>query len=148
MNWFKNLNARPKLMLSFGLPLLLTLVMGSLAISRLHSANDRLIVLYKLDLPGVVVIEDLVINQNAVARFAREAALDIDNLTAVAENEKRVLLAFATMHTDLDAAKSLFYARRTVTNGSLRPLRPTPTTSQSSDWVRSYPGGNPGDALA
>ena len=54
MEWFKNLNARPRLMLSFGVPMLLIVVMGCLAIGRLSQANDRLVALYQDDLSGVV----------------------------------------------------------------------------------------------
>ena len=111
VEWFKNLNARPRLMLSFGLLLLLTLVMGCLAISRLNRANDRLVALYQLDLLGVVVIDDLVIHRTSIGGFMREAMLDADSPTAIAENEKKVFSAFATMHTDLDQAKGLFYVK-------------------------------------
>ena len=111
MEWFKNLNATPRLMLSFGVVLLLTFVMGFLGLSRLSSANDRLVALYKLDLLGVVDIEDIVIQRTASGRFTRQAILDLDNPAAVAEDEKNVFSTFAAMRADLDDAKGLFYVK-------------------------------------
>ena len=52
MNWFKNLNATPRLMSSFGVLLVLTLGISYLAIGNLSKANDRVEVLYQQDLIG------------------------------------------------------------------------------------------------
>ena len=112
MEWFKNLNATPRLMLSFGVVLLLTFVMGCLGLSRLSSANDRLVALYQLDLPGIVVIDDLVINRNSIGGFTRAAMLNADNPEAIAENERKVFSVFVIIHSDLDQAKGLFYGTK------------------------------------
>jgi hypothetical protein len=46
MNWFKNLNATPRLMSSFGIVIALTLVISYLGVSGLSKSNDRINVLY------------------------------------------------------------------------------------------------------
>ena len=53
MNWFKNLNATPRLMSSFGVLLVLTLGISYLAISNLSKANDRVDSLYHVDMVDV-----------------------------------------------------------------------------------------------
>ena len=53
MKWFKNLNATPRLMTSFGVLLVLTLGISYLAISNLSKANDRVDSLYHEDMIGL-----------------------------------------------------------------------------------------------
>jgi CHASE3 domain sensor protein len=46
MNWFKNLNATPRLMSSFGIVLLLTLGISYISITSLGEANHATEMLY------------------------------------------------------------------------------------------------------
>ena len=48
MQWFKNLNARPRLMVSFGVLLMLISGISWLAISNLAEANERIDDLYNM----------------------------------------------------------------------------------------------------
>jgi len=50
MNWFKNLNATPRLMSSFGVMIVLALGIGYLGISSLSNANERVGLLYQQDM--------------------------------------------------------------------------------------------------
>jgi len=61
MNWFKNLNAMPRLMSSFGVLLALTLGIGTLAIGNLSKANDRVDSLYHVDMVGSTRADEMTI---------------------------------------------------------------------------------------
>jgi hypothetical protein len=61
MNWFKNLNAAPRLLLSFGLLIVLIAAISCLAIINLSQANDRITTLYQRDMAGLAVAEELAI---------------------------------------------------------------------------------------
>ncbi len=61
MNWFKNLNAAPRLLLSFGLLIVLIAAISCLAIINLSQANDRIMALYQKDMAGLGVADELAI---------------------------------------------------------------------------------------
>ena len=46
MNWFKSLNATPRLLLSFGVLIFLIAIISYLSLSNLSQANDRVGTLY------------------------------------------------------------------------------------------------------
>jgi len=52
MNWFKNLNATPRLLLSFGVLNVLIGAISYLAIFKPSQANDRIDTLYHADMMG------------------------------------------------------------------------------------------------
>jgi hypothetical protein len=83
MNWFKNLNATPRLMSSFGVLLVLTLGISYLAINNLSKANDRIAQVKAIGetLPGY----ERGVEEVAQAIGANDTALASTRLQAIAE---------------------------------------------------------------
>ena len=77
MNWFKNLNATPRLLLSFGVLIVLIGVISYLAIANLGQANDRLQVLYQEDMMGAIQSANISVARMSLGRQARDAMLNI-----------------------------------------------------------------------
>ena len=76
MNWFKNLNATPRLMSSFGVLLVLTMGISVLAISSLGKANDRMEGLYQEQLKSSISLDNIAIDKLDIARAARDGILN------------------------------------------------------------------------
>ena len=91
MQWFKNLNARPRLLLTFGLLLLINIGIGYHAIVRLADANENTQAMYQENLLGAVAIDNIEIARLAIGRQVRDSLLNLDNPQIVAANEKLVL---------------------------------------------------------
>ncbi len=112
MNWFKNLNATPRLMSSFGVLLVLTLGISYLAISNLSKANDRVQALYQQDMKGVIAVQNIATSKLDVARLVRDAILKIDDPAAVATDLDSVKSAYASMRSNLQEAELCFYTKQ------------------------------------
>lgn len=111
MNWFKNLNATPRLLLSFGVLIVLICVTSYLSITNLSRANDRMEVLYHDDMLGAIQSAEINIARMSLGRQARDAALHIDDPAVVAADEKRMLADFANIHSNLNVADKSFYTK-------------------------------------
>jgi hypothetical protein len=111
MNWFKNLNATPRLMSSFGVLLVLTLGISYLAISNLSKANDRVQALYQEDMKGVIAVQNIAASKLDVARLVRDAIIKIDDPAAVAADLNSIKSAYASMHSNLQDAEQCFYTK-------------------------------------
>ncbi len=109
MSWFKNLNATPRLMLSFGVLIVLIGAISYLAIVNLSQANDRMEVLYHEDMLGSMQAADINIARMSLGRQGRDAALHMDDPAVVAADKKTMLANFVTIHSNLDAAEKTFY---------------------------------------
>jgi methyl-accepting chemotaxis protein len=105
MNWFKNLNATPRLMGSFGVILVLTLGISYLAITNLSKANERLGALYQEDMTGAISITDISYARAMVGRAHRDAILHINEPAVVAEDEKSGLAELDSIRSDIDKAE-------------------------------------------
>jgi len=105
MNWFKNLNAIPRLMSSFGVLLVLTLGISYLAITNLSQANDRLGALYQEDMTGAMSITDISFERAMNGRSVRDAMLHINEPAVVAQDEKNSFDYIAKMRSDIEAAQ-------------------------------------------
>jgi methyl-accepting chemotaxis protein len=108
MGWFKNLNAAPRLLLSFGLLIVLIAAISCLAIVNLSQANDRIMALYQKDMTGLGVADELAIARLSLGRVGRDAILNMHDAAAVAADEKEVLSALSDIHASLDQADKLF----------------------------------------
>jgi hypothetical protein len=105
MNWFKNLNAMPRLMSSFGVLLVLTLGISYLAIDNLSKGNDRLGALYQEDMLGAMSVNDIAVERAMNGRSVRDAMLHIGQPAVVAENEKNSFAYIAKMQSDIETAE-------------------------------------------
>ena len=108
MNWFKNLNAKPRLMCSFGVLLVLTLGISYLAVAALSKANDRVRALYRQDLKGVIAIEDISTNKLDMARQDRDAMVNIEDREIRTTDLDTLRADFVEMHSNLEAAALCF----------------------------------------
>jgi methyl-accepting chemotaxis protein len=108
MNWFKNLNAMPRLMCSFGVLLVLTMGISYLAISNLSKANDRVDSLYHVDMVGATHANGITINVTTIRGDDLNAMFRASDAAAVAASEKDELAMAAELHANLDAADKLF----------------------------------------
>ena len=111
MNWFKNLNAAPKLLLSFGVLIVLIGVISCLAIVNLSAANDRIGVLYQDDMLGSIQAANISVARMSLGRQGRDAILHIGDPLVVASDKKTMLSDFLTIHSNLDAAGKSFYSK-------------------------------------
>jgi methyl-accepting chemotaxis protein len=108
MNWFKNLNAMPRLMSSFGVLLVLTLGISYLAISNLGAANDRVGFLYNKDMVGNSHASAMGIDVTSIRGDDLNAIYRVADPAAVESSEKDAMVNIADLHTHLDAADKLF----------------------------------------
>ena len=96
MTWFSNLNALPKLVISFGLVTLLSIVTGAVALKNLGRANDQVAVAYSSDIDGMAQVDSIDSAKLGMARLTRDALLKINDKAAVAQDIK----AFGALATD------------------------------------------------
>jgi methyl-accepting chemotaxis protein len=114
MNWFKNLNAAPRLLLSFGLLIVLIAAISCLATINLSQANDRIMALYQKDMAGLGVADELAIARLSLGRVGRDAILNMRDAPVVAADDKEILSALSDLHASLDQAGKLFNAKEGI----------------------------------
>ena len=114
MNWFKNLNAMPRLMSAFGVGLIATLGISYLAISDLSRANDRVDSLYHVDLVGATHTNSITIDVITIRSDSLNAVARFTDPVAVAASEKNELASMADLYANLDAADKLFATEKGV----------------------------------
>jgi methyl-accepting chemotaxis protein len=112
MNWFKNLNATPRLMGSFGVLLVLTLGISYLAIDNLSAANDRVDFLYHKDMVGSTHADGITINVTTIRGDDLNAIYRASDAAAVAASEKDEIAVMAELHANLDEADKLFLTKK------------------------------------
>ncbi len=86
MQWFRNLNALPKLVLSFGLLTVLNVMTGVLALDRLNGESGRVVTAYSSDIEGMAQVDTIASAKLGLARLTRDAIIKIDNKPAVAQD--------------------------------------------------------------
>jgi methyl-accepting chemotaxis protein len=114
MNWFKNLNATPRLMSSFGVLLVLTLGISYLAISNLSKANDRVESLYHVDMIGATRANELTIDVATIRGNDLNAMYRASDAAAVATAEKDVVTQIGDLKDDLNEAEKLFVTKKGI----------------------------------
>jgi methyl-accepting chemotaxis protein len=112
VNWFKNLNATPRLMSSFGVLLVLTLGISYLAISNLSKANDRVDSLYHVDMVGATRANDMTIDITTIRGDDLNAMFHASDAAVVASSEKDVTRMMGELHDNLDGADKLFVTKK------------------------------------
>jgi hypothetical protein len=109
MNWFKNLNATPRLMSSFGIVLLLTLGISYISITSLGEANHGTEMLYQNEMKGILAVENIDTSRKDLAGKDRDALIKMDDPTSVTADEKAVRADLDSMSFNIDAASQYFY---------------------------------------
>ena len=104
MSWFRNLNAAPKLLLSFGVPIVLLAGISWLAISNLQEANERVSSLYQEDMLGVQLLDQSAFSRAMNGRSVRDAMLHIHESSVVAKDEQASYDAITTIRADIESA--------------------------------------------
>jgi methyl-accepting chemotaxis protein len=110
MNWFKNLNAKPRLMISFGVMMVLTLGISYLAITSLSKANDRVQGLYQEDMKGIMAIEDIAIAKLDLGRQVRDAIIYNNDQAVVSADMAALKVDLVEMHSNLQIADQCFHS--------------------------------------
>ena len=107
MSWFNNLNARPKLMISFGLLLAITTFIGYEGVVLAIALNGKIDTLYSRDVIGLAAVKDVEIDKALIARCSRNAILGMAKKEDLAIQEKEFSKLFAKLHADLTTAETL-----------------------------------------
>jgi methyl-accepting chemotaxis protein len=118
--WYRDLDATPRLLISFGSMILLTLVICSLAIHDLSQANKSLQVLEDRGVHGLMSVDDLAVVQLQLSQAGLDAVVNMQKSELVAGQEKTMLAALETIRNTLNEAE-----KRTDHEGkvALRPVR-------------------------
>ncbi|MGD0731327.1 MAG: methyl-accepting chemotaxis protein [Terracidiphilus sp.] len=111
MNWFRNLNAMPRLMISFGVLIAIAMGLSYLGITRLADANESLATMYQKHMLGAIQANDMEIARFSIGRMERDAMLNPDNPQIVDADEKTMQDNFAKFHAALDLADKTFVTR-------------------------------------
>jgi methyl-accepting chemotaxis protein len=114
MRWFNNLKATPRLMISFGILMVLILGVSFLAIDNLSKANERMGTLFRIDMTGETYAANLVIDVLTIKGDDLSAMAHATDPAIVAEGEKDELSTMAKMHSDLDEAEKLFVTKEGI----------------------------------
>ncbi len=114
MQWFKNINATPRLLLGFGIVLALSLTLGALSISDLSKSNASMGVLFSKDMQGVMLAEDLSVLKVSIGKDDRDLILHMHDPAIVAADEAAIASDIAKVHATLDAADKTFYLKESV----------------------------------
>jgi methyl-accepting chemotaxis protein len=111
VNWFKNLIATTRLLLSFGILIVFIGIISYLAIFNLSQANDRIDTIYHADMMGAIAADDLAVARMSLGRQARDAILHIEEPAVVAADKQIMMADFVKMHSSLDLAEKTFLSK-------------------------------------
>jgi len=112
MNWFKNLNTMPKLMLSFGLLLAFTTLIGLLGTYMLAQQSAQTNLLLKRDLSAYVATKDFEVAKAKIATYSRNAIIAASNKADgkqddVKKQEKQFKASFELLESRLETISSI-----------------------------------------
>ena len=108
MQWFSNLNALPKLVLSFGLLTLLNVMTGVLALNRLNEESERVVTAYSSDIEGMAQVDTIASAKLGLARLTRDAIIKIDNKEAVAQDTAAFAALAAATEKNIEQSQISF----------------------------------------
>jgi len=112
MRWFNNLKATPRLMLSFGLLIVLTCSIAILGINNLSKGNDRVESLYHMDMLGMEKADNMTIDIATIGRLNLHAIVNGSNPAAYDKDHKQVLELLSDLRSSLDEADKLFVNKK------------------------------------
>lgn len=88
MQWFKNLHAMPKLLISFGILLALTGFIGVQAVVNMQESHERMNDLYQKHLIGYSQLTDIRKGKLSCGRYVRNAIIDAKDKSRVENNQR------------------------------------------------------------
>jgi methyl-accepting chemotaxis protein len=112
MNWFKNLNAMPKLMLSSGLLMAFTTLIGLLGTYMLAQQNAETNQLLKRDLSAYMATKDFEVAKAKIATYSRNAIIAASNRAEakqddIKKQEQQFAKSFQLLQSSLETVSSL-----------------------------------------
>ncbi len=107
MQWFKNLHAMPKLLLSFGTLLAFSGIIGFQAMLHLEESNARFDELYQKHLIGLNATASLRKSKMACERYVRNAIIDIEDQGRITQSEQSFDGCLSDLNTSIAAAGKL-----------------------------------------
>lgn len=110
MQWFRNLNAMPRLLCSFGLLIALSVVMNITSVTKLADSNEKMQVLYEADLQGAIHAGAMGMARYDIGRTSRDALLNVDDPKVLAQDEQAIRARIDNFASELDAAEKTFYS--------------------------------------
>jgi methyl-accepting chemotaxis protein len=96
-------------MISYGVVIVLGIIISALAIYNLSAANDRIGILFNSDMTGSQLVNQIAMDRLSLGREARQAIMHAQDTVLVADSEKKMLASFADIHSSIDAADKTFY---------------------------------------
>jgi methyl-accepting chemotaxis protein len=111
MNWFKNLNARSRLLISFGVLIILIGAISSLSITALREGDDRIGSLYHEDMMGAIAADELAVARLSLGRQGRDAILHIEDVAVVSADKRTMVADFVKIHSSLEEAEKKFHSK-------------------------------------
>lgn len=114
MNWFRNLDAMPRLLCSFGVLILLAAGISYEATSKLADANQQMSRIYQEDMQGVIHADNMNIARYDIGRISRDAILNVDNAPVLAADAKSIQSRLGNFQSELDAADKTYYSEEGI----------------------------------
>jgi methyl-accepting chemotaxis protein len=112
MTWLKNLNAMPKLMLSFGLILALTAGIGSIGVYELAEQTAQSDLLFRRDVAGLVTIKEFEVTKAKIATASISAIVSAAQPSPqpeVDKQEKQLDELFGQLQLETKSIWSIVY---------------------------------------
>lgn len=107
MNWFKNLNAVPKIMTACGGLLLFVVGVSFLALSQISEFNDIAMQIFTREVGGMKAIEQAEVDEATMSSTMALAALAQGNAASVGVAEQDFASSLTDLRRSLDSAYSL-----------------------------------------
>jgi methyl-accepting chemotaxis protein len=108
MQWFRDLKALPKLVISFGLVTLLSTVTGLVSLKKLSEQSDLVVSAYSKDIGGLAQVDNIAFAKLNMARLDRDALIKIGDKAAVAKDIEDFDVLARTTQKNIDAAATAF----------------------------------------
>src|SRR5271156_158149 len=108
MQWFRDLKALPKLVISFGLVTLLSTVTGLVSLKKLSEESALVVSAYSKDIGGLAQVDNIAFAKLNMARLDRDAILKIGDKAAVAKDIEDFNVLARTTQKSIDAAATAF----------------------------------------
>ena len=108
MQWFRNLNALPKLVLSFLLLTLVSTATALISLGKLSEESGRVVTAYSRDIGGLATVDNIAIAKLDMARLTRDSLIKIKDKAAVAKDVEAFNVVAATTQKNIEAANAAF----------------------------------------